>query len=135
MRSKFNAEVRAEIVEAVAAGCSLSDAARAAGVGLDTLKRWLGKGRREDIGPFSAFEAAVSEARREAAQRSPGQMSASEFREHLERSVRGGSVAAMKLWAEHYLIPPEELTEELRALLPTSAITRLAQRRNPDGAA
>jgi transposase-like protein len=128
--SKFSAEARAEIVESVAAGCSLPDAARAAGVGLDTLKRWLGRGRREDLGPYAAFEAAVSEARKEAALLSPGEMSVAEFREHLERSVRAGSVSAMKLWAEQFMIPPEELGTKV----PVSMIARLAQR-TTDGAA
>ena len=89
----------------------------------------IARGRREDIGPYSDFAAAVSDAR-ERAQQSPGQMSAHEWREHVERAVRAGSTSAMKLWADRFLIPLEELPE-----MPVSAITRLAQRRNPDGAA
>jgi hypothetical protein len=114
----------------VAAGASLADAARSAGVGVDTLNRWLARGRREDLGPFAALAADVADARKRA-QQSPGQMSAAESREHLERSVRARSVAAMKLWADRFLIPPEELP-----VVATSApITRLAQHRNPGDAA
>jgi hypothetical protein len=103
---------------------------RRAGVREETLKGWLARGRREDLGPFATFAADVSEARRRA-QQSPGQMSVAEWREHVERAVRGGSVQAMKLWADRFLIPLDELPE-----VPTSAITRLAARRNnPDGAA
>ncbi len=128
--TKFTPEVRAMVVEHVAAGASVADAARRAGVREETLKGWLARGRREDLGPFATFAADVSEARRRA-QQSPGQMSVAEWREHVERAVRGGSVQAMKLWADRFLIPLDELPE-----VPTSAITRLAARRNnPDGAA
>ena len=118
------------VVESVAAGASVADAARRAGVRDETLKGWLARGRREHLGPFAVFAADVADARRQA-QQSPGQMSAHEWREHVERAVRGGSVAAMKVWADRFLIPLEELPE-----VPVSAITRLAQRRShPDGAA
>jgi hypothetical protein len=127
---KFTPETRATVVGCVAAGASLADAARRAGVREGTLTGWLARGRREDIGPFAVFAADVADARRQA-QQSPGQMSAREFREHVERAVRAGSVQAMKLWAERYLASPEEL----RAMLPASLITRLAERRSPDGAA
>jgi transposase-like protein len=124
--SKFTPEARAEVVGYVGAGASIPDAARAAGVGVDTLKRWLARGRREDLGPYSDFEAAVADARKQA-RLAPDPMSPSEFREHLERAVRAGSVQAMKLWADQFLIPPE-----LAPGLPPSAIARLVQRRaNP----
>ena len=126
---KFTAETRGEILGRVAAGVSLADASRASGVRADTVRDWIARGRREDLGPYSDFEAAVADARKQAEQ-AQGPMSVHEFREHLERSVRAGSVQAMKLWADQYLIPPEALPE-----LPSSAITRLAERRgDPKGA-
>jgi transposase-like protein len=122
MISKFNAETRAVVLDKVGAGASIPEAARAAGVGTDTLKRWLTRGRREDIGPFSDFEAAVVEAR-EAVRQAPAPMSPEEFRQHLDRSVRAGSVQAMKLWADRFLVADDPVVEQ-----PVSAITRLAQR-------
>jgi len=123
---KFTAETRGEILGRVAAGVSLADASRASGVRADTVRDWLARGRREDLGPYSDFEAAVADARKQA-RLAPDPMSPSEFREHLERAVRAGSVQAMKLWADQFLIPPE-----LAPGLPPSAIARLVQRRaNP----
>jgi hypothetical protein len=121
--TKFTDETRATVLGYVAAGASLADAARRAGVREKTLTGWLARGRREDLGPFAAFAADVADARRRA-QQSPGPMSPSEFREHLERAVRAGSVQAMKLWAEQYLIPLEAAPG-----LPASAIARLVERR------
>jgi transposase-like protein len=122
--TKFTAETRATIVGHVAAGASLADAARRAGVREKTLTGWLARGRRDDLGPFAVFAADVADARKRA-QQPPGPMTPAEFREHLERAVRAGSVQAMRLWADQYLLPPEAAPD-----VPTSAIARLVHRHN-----
>jgi len=124
---KFTPEVCGGILGRVAAGVSLPDAARAAGVRADTVRDWLARGRKEDLGPYCDFEVAVADARKQA-QQSPDQMSPAEFREHLERAVRAGSVQAMKLWADQFMLPPE-----VAPGVPVSAITRLAERRTNPG--
>lgn len=126
--SKFTDEARLAVVEAVAAGCSLGDAASAAGLALPTLKAWLARGRREDLGPYVDFERAVAEARDEAGDeaRSAEAMSVAEFRSYVELGVRKGNVQAMRLWADRFL----SLQEAPEA--PRSAIAELAARR--DGA-
>ena len=95
--SKFTAPARAQIVAGVGAGASLPDAAHAAGVHPATLKGWITRGRRGEAG-YAEFAAEV-EAAREAAEAAVP-MTREEFRRHLDRAVRAGSVQAMKLWSE-----------------------------------
>jgi hypothetical protein len=55
-------EARERIVQAIIAGCSRADAARYAGVGESTLRRWIARGRAEKEGPFAEFVNAVLDA-------------------------------------------------------------------------
>ncbi len=134
---KFTPSAREDAIGRVAEGGTLAEAAEAAGVSTICLKQWLARGRREGIGVHADFEKAIVEARRRARTRpriSPGdgaaveQMTAEEFRRHLEQGVRNGHVTAMRLWADRFLTVDEPER-------PASAITRLAERHHPVDAA
>jgi transposase len=107
--SKFTPENRGALIERTAAGVSLLDAARAVRVREATVKSWVTRGRREREGEYAEFVAALDAARQQARGR-PGPLSRKEFELRLAEAVRGGSVQAMKLWAELHLPdePPDE---------------------------
>ena len=98
MASKFTPETRERILARLELGVSYRDAAAAAGIRPETARSWLTRGRRQGSGDYADFAQAVEKAR--ASRDSQPPMSADEFREHLEAAVRGGSVQAMKLWAD-----------------------------------
>ena len=75
-------------------GVSLSDAAKATDVRLNTVKDWLKKGRRDPQGAYGEFARAIDEARQDA-QENQGAMSREEFDVHLAKAIRRGSVTAM----------------------------------------
>ena len=127
--SKFTPEACSAILESVSAGASIADAARAAGVREGTLKGWITRGRREPSGPYTAFAASIERARSDAQAR-PGQMTADEFRAQLERAVRSGSVTAMKLWSDLFLVDDDD-----QADAPVSPIVLLADRARRRGGA
>lgn len=107
MASKFTVAMRGALLERFAAGLTLADAARDVGISEKTVKSWLTRGRREESGLYAEFARACDDARRGAVERSP-EMSVVEFRQQLERSVRRGSVQAMKLWSDLFLRPSAE---------------------------
>jgi hypothetical protein len=116
--SKFTPENRGALIERTAAGVSLRDAARAVGVREATVKSWVTRGRREVEGESAEFAAALDAARDEARGR-PGPLTREEFELRLAEAVRGGSVQAMKLWAELHLAgqeAPEEPLDEFDEL-------------------
>lgn len=118
--SSFTPGTRAVAIDRVRNGATLVEAARAAGIAGTTLKGWITRGNAEDLGPFRDFAAAIADARVEA-QEVPPPMTDEQFRARLERSIRNGSVQAMKLWATIYATPAEPVEEK-----PVSAIARLA---------
>jgi hypothetical protein len=120
--SKFTPGRTAQIVASVTHGAGLRDAARESGISLDTLKAWVTRGNREGKGEHTDFAAALTKVRD--GRDDDGPMSAAEFREHLDRAVRSGSVQAMKLLAE---ILGRESAEPEPA--PDSNIARLSERR------
>jgi len=129
---KFGPSARVTVVEHMADGCTLAEAATRAQVPLSTVKYWITRGKREDIGPYHDFDAAIAAAR-DASERAcrfpqtdgpeastdPEPMTPAEFRHHLEGAVRAGSPPAMKLWADRFLVAEEPEK-------PESAIARLA---------
>ena len=115
--SKFTPAIRSALLERTVAGVSMSDACRATGVREATVKSWVTRGRREEEGEYAEFVAALTAARDEAHAR-PGPLTREEFELRLSMAVRGGSVQAMKLWAELHLAaedapaePPDEFDE------------------------
>ena len=96
----------ADVLEAIAAGVSITDSARANEVGLRTVGNWLAAGRRDPDGPYGDFARAVDAA--QAARIVPPPASRSELDEDELRSLvatsaRGGSVPAMRLFHDLYL--------------------------------
>ena len=82
------------VLEALLAGASIEDAARAAGCSARTMKRWLAAGRSDPDGPYGAFAEAVDSRRNPA----PG-VSAPDLQETLQllsTAARRGSVPAMR---------------------------------------
>lgn len=116
--SKFTPEARGALLERFSAGLSLPEAARAVGVNEKTLKGWLTRGRREDIGAYGEFAVAVDAARADAEQR-PAPMTAEEFQAKLDEAVRAGSVQAMKLWNDResrQVEPPAKPASKIASL-------------------
>jgi Helix-turn-helix domain len=85
MTATFNAHSEA-VIEALAAGASLAEAASEAGVGRRTVDRWLASGRRGEE-PYAAFAARVAAARAIRADASDA--------EHLNCSGRSGTAGAV----------------------------------------
>ena len=116
--SKFTPEVREGLIERTAAGVSLADACRAAGVREATVKSWLTRGRRERSGEYAEFVSAIEQARAAASSR-PEPMEGGSQAAVVSEMARKGSVQAAKLrWemlraregqAEHQ--PPDEFDE------------------------
>lgn len=104
--AKFTPEVRGRILQGLYAGLTLGEAAAGADVAEQTLKNWCTRGREEQGGEHAAFVVAVDEARDCAAR---SHMSFEEYCGHVNRAVRAGSVAAMRLWASiHHVDEPAE---------------------------
>jgi hypothetical protein len=59
---KLDPATTEKVVQAIIAGCSRADAARYAGVGESTLRRWIARGRAEKEGAFADFADAVLDA-------------------------------------------------------------------------
>ena len=102
MSAKFDTASRM-ILASVQAGCSIEEAARAAGVAPATCRRWLSAGRkgREAYAPWaSALDAARGE--RKQAQRAikDAPLSPEEADLLLARAARKGSIPALRLWLE-----------------------------------
>ena len=87
-----------QVACSLAAGISIADAARAAGLSQRTVTRWLSRGRREPGSRYAAFATAVEEA--QAVEVSDAPMTDHEFRVLVSRAVRRGSIAAMRLYLE-----------------------------------
>lgn len=130
MSPLFTAEARGSIIAAVSVGVSYADAARAAGVKVNTAKTWLARGRRETEGAYAEFAAAVEAARTAAAAR-PEPMDEDELAIVVSEQARAGSVPAMKLrWEQLRAAPREEppaLTEAQKVM------DELAARRRAHG--
>jgi IS30 family transposase len=125
--SRFTPENRASLIQRFEAGATMPDAARALGLRAATVREWLRRGKREDEGPYADFAVAFEAARQRRDEQPP--MSRAEFQQHLDRAVRSGSVAAMKLWAEID-------REKRQPVQPKtgSKIADLAERRRAQGA-
>ena len=130
-RSRFTPETRAALLASLRDGSTLTEACHDAFIAENTVKTWLKRGRREDDTEFSAFAVAVDEAREAAA---ASVMDDAEFRAHLNRAVRKGSVVAMKLWwqVNH---PPDAPSRrsELDDLDRDNFVAQLARRRTNGG--
>ncbi len=96
MISKFTPEVRGALLERVASGVSLRDAARAVGVREKTVRSWITRGRRDGTGSYAEFVTAIEAARARALAR-PQPMGRGELAAVVSRMARGGSVQAAKL--------------------------------------
>jgi len=96
MTTRFGPTICGSIVQSVRGGLTIAESAARAGVAAQTVRHWLSRGRSEDGDtPHAVFAAAVDDARAAAAH---APMSDREFRGHLAKAVRGGSVGAMRLW-------------------------------------
>ncbi|MCB8970361.1 MAG: hypothetical protein M9964_00450 [Solirubrobacterales bacterium] len=93
----------AEVVTAIGDGCSIADAARAAGCDSRTVDRWLSNGRKDPHGPYGRFAAQVEARLKERgmpASEHRAVMDRSELLEIISKAARAGSVAAMRLASE-----------------------------------
>ena len=95
MRALFSPEATGAVIRGVRSGLTIAEAAERAGVAPQLARNWLSRGRREVDTAYSAFAIAVDEAR-EAAQTE--ELTEEEFHAQLNRSVRAGSVQALRLW-------------------------------------
>lgn len=124
-KSRFTPKNRGALVERAAAGVSLRDSCRALNLREATAKGWVTRGRREESGEYAEFVADLDAARQEVKDR-PGPLTREEFELRLSSAVRGGSVQAMKLWAELHVDPPANDTREDN---PLDEVDELARRR------
>jgi len=101
MRSTFAPETRGRVLQGLFAGLTLAEAIERAGLAEATVKAWLTRGRkdleRHAESEHAMFARAVDEAREVAA---TAELSLPEFKGFLAKAVRGGSVAAMRLWLD-----------------------------------
>lgn len=98
-RSALTPETQAEFCDRIRAGCSIPEAAEASGLRPMTVKGWITRGRGESGTKYAEFAATYEQARIDF---ESSDMDGDEFRRHLNRAVRKGSVQAMKLWHEIY---------------------------------
>lgn len=125
--SKFNPEARAVLIGGIANGLTLEDAARAAGVGTQTVKTWLRRGRKEESGEFAEFARAVTESRDKAL---PEPLTEDEHRRLVSAIARKGSVQALKLYWEIILADRDaNETEDEQPADPLAGVDELAERR------
>jgi len=85
------------LLDRIERGASLPDAAAAEGLHASTLKGWLTRGRKEEAGDYAEFAAAVESARSRYREKLEQPMDLGDLEREVWRSVRAGSVAAMKL--------------------------------------
>lgn len=97
MVTRFTAEARGGVLQGLYGGLTLVEACGRAGVPVKTVKGWLTRGRAESETAYATFAQAVDEARDVAAR---ADMALPEFRGHLNKAVRAGSIAAMRLWLD-----------------------------------
>lgn len=97
--SRFTEENRATLLELFAAGCSVRDAAKAAGINEKTVKTWITRGNKEDSGTYAEFALRVRECRLQAEQ-AEEPMTEDELRLAVSRAARKGNVQAQKLYWE-----------------------------------
>lgn len=97
MKALFTPENRGAIIQSVRAGLTIGEAAERAGLAPQTVRNWLTQGRAEDGtgSPHANFAAAVDEAREQA---QAADLTEAEFRAHLNKAVRSGSINAARLW-------------------------------------
>jgi hypothetical protein len=125
VRSRFGPYTRGQIVGAVSTGATLADAARHAGVPVDTAKCWLRRGRRESGTEYAEFVEAVEAARVEPLTRG-------DLLRLLGVKAREGNVTAIRLLLselrrDEAAQPP--VFDPLAELDGGSVITNLAARR------
>lgn len=124
-RSAFEPYVRGQLVGAVRAGATLSDACRHAEVPENTVRGWLKRGRKELNTEYAAFEAEISTARTEAA---ADTASFEEALVLLSRAARAGSVRACQLLLEHHRSERERQEDEREPSIIDELIARRAAR-------
>ena len=87
-----------QVATAIAAGASIADAAREAGIAARTVERWLARGRDGDP-DYSAFAVRVDLARRRQSLDPSGEqpLSRSELQSLINRAARAGRVDALRI--------------------------------------
>jgi len=126
--SKFTPKLRAQLLELFEAGCTVPDAAAAAGVNITTLKGWLTRGRRDESGEYAVFAAAVDEVREEARSR-PVPMDEDELVLVVSEAARRGNTQAMKLRYEMLEAARKRAEEPEEPADPLAKLDELAERR------
>ena len=94
--TRFTEGARAGLVARLEAGVPLSDAARAEGLPVDTVRSWLRRGRGEGAGEYADFAAGVERARAKARSARRPVPSEHDVLVLLSEAARNGSVSAMK---------------------------------------
>ena len=97
--SKLTPTVQRLICDAIAIGNTRHDAAEYAGVGLTTLKRWIGQGKRQRRGQFRTLLDAIKKAEADAVVSSVGR---------IRQAAKGGQVLKHKVTTK----PDGTVTEE-----------------------
>lgn len=94
---------REGLLASVRAGVTVDEAARSAGVRVNTVRSWLSRGRKAPEGPYGRFAAEIDASRELKRLPAPLELRAL-TRDELERvlaeKVRAGSVQAMRLWVD-----------------------------------
>lgn len=93
--TKFTPEIESALIDLIADGLSLADAARQVEVSEKTARNYLSKGRKDPDSRYGKFAAAVDGARADAAEREEP-VDREELMLLLSRAARKGSVQAMQ---------------------------------------
>lgn len=92
---------REGLLASVRAGLTVDEAARLAGVRVNTVRSWLSRGRKAPEGPYGRFAAEIDASRE--LKRLPARselLTRDELEGLLAEKVRAGSVPAMRLWVD-----------------------------------
>jgi transposase-like protein len=99
--SKFTPARTAAVLASLRAGVSVADACLPLDVSPGTVRNWLSRGRREQVGPFADFAAEVDTAREEVALRvAEAGLGEEDLLRLMEATARRGSVQAAKFLLE-----------------------------------
>lgn len=131
-KTKFTPENRATIIQAVAEGETLTDAAALAGCSRRTVGLWLNKGRKAKSGAHHDFEQRFTAAEQQAAD-APKPLTRKAFFAVVSETARKGNTTAQRLYWE--MLETEREIAEAERDKDTNAAPRAQSAAHPEPSA